>query len=57
MINLGHMVLKGVSWVHNNKIRSYGIEKGQLGTQYKIKSYGLEMSKLGTQYKDQLMWS
>ena len=29
----GHMVLKGVIWVHNNKIRSYGLERSHLGTQ------------------------
>ena len=23
---LGQMVLKGVNWVHNDKIRSYGLE-------------------------------
>ena len=57
MIKLGYMVLKGFNWVHNDKIRSYGIERSQLGTQYKIKSYGLEISKLGTQCKNQLMWS
>ena len=26
MIKLGQMVLKGVNWVHNNKIRSNGLE-------------------------------
>ena len=29
----GHMVLKGVNEVHNVKIRSYGLEMSQLGTQ------------------------
>ena len=29
------MVLKGVNWVHNEKIRSNGLERSQLGTQYK----------------------
>ena len=29
----GHMVLKGVNWLHNDKIRSYGLERSQLGTQ------------------------
>ena len=29
------MVLKGVSWVHNDKIRSNGLERSQLGTQLK----------------------
>ena len=31
----GHMVLKGVSSVQNGKIRSYGLERSQLGTQWK----------------------
>ena len=35
MIKFGHMVLKGVNWVHNDKIRSYGLERRRLGTQYK----------------------
>ena len=29
----GHMVLKGVIWVHNNRIGSNGLERSQLGTQ------------------------
>ena len=29
----GHMDLKGVNRVHNAKIRSYGLERSQLGTQ------------------------
>ena len=33
MIKLGQMVLKGVNWVHNDKIRSNGLERSQLGTQ------------------------
>ena len=33
MIKLGQMVLKGVSWVDNTKIRSYGLERSQLGPQ------------------------
>ena len=54
MIKLHQMVLKGVSWVHNDKIRSSGLERSQLGGQHnyvhnaKIKSYGLERSQLGT---------
>ena len=27
------MVLKGVNWVHNDNIRSNGLERSQLGTQ------------------------
>ena len=34
MIKLGYMVLKVVNWVHNNKIRSNGLEINQLGTQW-----------------------
>ena len=33
MIKSGQMVLKGVNWVHNDKIGSYDLEKSQLGTQ------------------------
>ena len=33
MIKLGHMVLKAVNGVYNDKIRSYGLERSQLGTQ------------------------
>ena len=35
MIKLDQMVLKGVNWVHNTEIRLYGLERSQLGTQYK----------------------
>ena len=31
----GHIVLKGVIWVHNTKISSNGLERSQLGTQHK----------------------
>ena len=31
----GHMVLKGVNWVHNDKIGANGLERSQLGTQCK----------------------
>ena len=33
MIKLGQMVVKGVNWVHNAKVRSYGVERSHLGTQ------------------------
>ena len=36
MIKLGQMVLKGVYLVHNDKIRSNGLESSQLGKQTKI---------------------
>ena len=29
------MALKGVNWVHYDKIRSNGVERSQLGTQHK----------------------
>ena len=31
MIKLGEMVLKGVNWVHSDKIRSNGLERSQIG--------------------------
>ena len=31
MIKLGQMVLKGVNWVHNDKIGSNGLERSQFG--------------------------
>ena len=33
MIKLGQKFLKELIWVHNTKIRSYGLEKTQMGTQ------------------------
>ena len=33
MMKLGQMVLKGVNWVHNEKIRSNGLERSQMDTQ------------------------
>ena len=33
MIKFGDMVLKGIKWVHNDKIKLYGFERIQLGTQ------------------------
>ena len=35
MVKSAHMVLKGVDWIHNGKIRSNGLERSQLGTQSK----------------------
>ena len=54
------MVLKGVNWVNsvqNVKIRSYGLERSQLGTHWPIRSNGLERSQFGTQCKSQVIWS
>ena len=33
MIKLGHMILKGVNWVHNDKIGPNGLERSEWGTQ------------------------
>ena len=35
MLRLGQMVLKGVNWVHNDKISLNGLERSQLDTQCK----------------------
>ena len=35
MIQLGQMVLKGVNWVQNTKLKSYGLERSQLGIIWK----------------------
>ena len=51
MIKLGQMVLNGLIWVHNTKIRSYGLERTQLVHNDKIGSNGLKRGQLGTQYK------
>ena len=45
MVKLGQMVLKGVNWVHNDKIRSNGLERSQLVHNDKIRSNGLERSQ------------
>ena len=58
MIKLGQMVLKGVIWVHNRKIRLYGLERSQL--RYTMENSGhmvFERRELGTQYKNQVIWS
>ena len=57
MTKFGQMVLKEVSWLHNDKIRSNGLERSELSTQFKIRSYGLERSQFGTEYKNQVKWS
>ena len=49
MIKLGQMVLKGVNWVHNDKIRSNGLERSQWVHNNKTGLNGLERSQLGTQ--------
>ena len=44
MIKLGQMALKVVNWVHKDKIRSNGLERSQLGTQYQ-ENHGLGSKK------------
>ena len=41
--------MKGVNWVHNDKIRSNGLERSQLGTQWSNgqKSFGYTIEKSG----------
>ena len=53
----GQMVLKGVNWVHNDKIRSNGLERSNWVDNDEIRSNGLERSQLGTQCKNQVIWS
>ena len=54
----GNMVLRGVIWVHNDKIRlnglirSNGLERSQLVHNDKIRSNGLERSQLCTQLQN-----
>ena len=48
MIKLGQMVLKGVNWLHNDKIRSNGLERVNWVHNDKIRSNGVERSELGT---------
>ena len=49
---LDQMILKGIIWVHNDKIRSNGLERSQLDTYYKIGSKGLERSGYTIQNKN-----
>ena len=35
----GHMVLKGVNWVHNDKISTNGVERSDFSTPYKKSGY------------------
>ena len=52
----GNMILKGVNCVHNDNIRSNGLERTWVHNA-KIRSYGIERSQLGTQYQNQVIWS
>ena len=47
MIKLGQMVLKGINWVHNDKIGSWKVVSWVDNT--KIRSNGLERSQLDIQ--------
>ena len=47
MTKFGQMVLKGVNWVHNTKIWSYGLERSQLDTIYKTIIFKVSLGKLG----------
>ena len=49
MIKLGQMVLKVVNRVYRETIGSSGLEMSQLDNNAIIRSYGLERSQLGTQ--------
>ena len=42
------MVLKGINWVHNDKIRSNGPERCQLGTQCNNQVIWSSKGQLGT---------
>ena len=57
MQNSGHMVLKGVSRIHNDKLGQMVLEGVNCVHNDKISSNGLERSHLGTHYKNQVMWS
>ena len=50
MIKLGQMDLKGINWVQNTKIRSYGLERSQLAIQLScpdlIFDYAIVVSKI-----------
>ena len=50
------MVLKGVNWVHNDKIRSYGLERSQLGTQYK-KTGHMVFKGVNWVHNDKIRWN
>ena len=57
MIKSGQMVLKGVNWVHNDKLGQM-VLKGVIWVHNdKIRSNGLERSQMGTQCKYQVIWS
>ena len=53
----GHMVLKGVNWVHNNKISQMVLKEVTWLHNDKIRSTGVERGKLDTYCKNQVLWS
>ena len=53
----GHMVLKGVNWVHNDKLGQMVLKGVNWVHNDKNQANGLEWSQLGTQYKNQVKWS
>ena len=57
MIKLGQMVLKGVNWVHNYKIRSMVLKGVNWVHNDKIRLNGIKRSQLGTQCKKQVIWT
>ena len=48
MLKSGQIDWKGVNWAHNDKIRSYGLERSQLVHNDEIRSNGLERIQLDT---------
>ena len=59
-----YMVLKGVNWLHNDKIRSNVLERSNLGTQNKNQvissrkeSIGYTMTKLGQMVLKGVIWA
>ena len=49
MIKLGQMVLKGVNWVHTDKLDKMVLKGVSWVNNRKIRLYGLERSQVGTQ--------
>ena len=54
--NLGHMVLKGVKWLHNAKLGQMVLKGVNRVHNDKTGANGLERSQLGTQYKNEVIW-
>ena len=56
MKKLCQMVLKGVNWVHNDKLGQMVLKGVTWVDNIKIRSYGLVRNNLGTQCKNQVIW-